>query len=243
MVEDLQWVDRSTRELIGFLARTLDAARVMLIATVRTDAIHSRHPLTPLLAEIGRLQRVEQLHIERFTRSEHDEQVAALLGHQPSRDLLAETYARSDGNAFFTEELVAPGRDEPVVLSNTLRGVLLARARGLTDRTRRLLRAVSVGVSVTHPLLEAVAGMPPEELLESLREAVDRAIITSDPITGRYRFRHPLIAEAIYDDLLPGERLRLHRAYAQALDGMPALGDPSPPRAAAELANHWLRAG
>ncbi|MEO8510441.1 MAG: AAA family ATPase [Chloroflexota bacterium] len=243
VVEDLQWVDRSTRELIGFLARTLDSARVLLIATVRTDAVHSRHPLTPLLAEIGRLPLVEQLRLERFTRAEHDEQVAALLGHRPSTDLLTETYARSDGNAFFTEELVAPGGDEPIVLSNTLRGVLLARARGLTDRTRRLLRAISVGLSVTHPLLEAVAGLPPEELLESLREAVDRAIITSDPASGRYRFRHPLIAEAIYDDLLPGERLRVHRAYAEALDRMPSLGDPSPPRAAAELANHWLRAG
>jgi predicted ATPase/DNA-binding CsgD family transcriptional regulator len=243
VVEDLQWVDRSTRELIGFLARTLDSARVLLIATVRTDAIHSRHPLTPLLAEIGRLPRVEQLTLERFTRAEHDEQVVALLGHRPSTDLLAQTYARSEGNAFFTEELVAPGADEPLVLSNTLRGVLLARARGLTDRTRRLLRALAVGLSVTHPLLEAVAGLPPDELLESLREAVDRAIVTSDPASGRYRFRHPLIAEAIYADILPGVRLRQHGAYAEALDRMPGLGDPSPPRAAAELANHWLRAG
>ena len=58
--------------------------------------------------------------------------------------------------------------------------MLLARARGLDDRTRRLLRVVSVGVSVTHPLLEFVAGLAPDELLESLREAVDRAILTSD---------------------------------------------------------------
>lgn len=243
VVEDLQWVDRSTRELIGFLARTLDSARVLLILTVRTDALHSRHPLTPLLAEIGRLPRVDQVTLERFTRAEHDEQVEALLGRRPSVDLLAQTYARSDGNPFFTEELVGPGGDGTVVLSNTLRGVLLARARGLTERTRRLLRVLSVGVSVMHPLLEVVAGLPPDALLESLREAVDRAIITSDPTSGRYRFRHPLIAEAIYDDLLPGERLRLHRAYAEALDAAPALGNSSPPRAAAELANHWLRAG
>lgn len=241
-IEDLQWVDRSTRELIGFLARTLDAARVVLVTTVRTDALHSRHPLTAQLAEISRLERVELMTLERFSRSEHDEHVAALLESEPPSDLLAQTWARSDGNPFFTEELIARG-GEPLALSSTLRGVLLARARGLDDRTRRLLRVVSVGVSVTHPLLEFVAGLAPDELLESLREAVDRAILTSDPASGRYRFRHPLIAEAIYDDLLPGERLRLHRTYALALEAMPALGDPSPPRAAAELANHWLRAG
>jgi predicted ATPase/DNA-binding CsgD family transcriptional regulator len=242
VIEDLQWVDRSTRELIGFLARTLDAARIVLVATVRTDALHARHPLTVQLAELGRLERVAQLSLERFSRAEHDAHVAALVGGSPSADLLAQTWARSDGNPFFTEELVAPGGDA-IALSSSLRGVLLSRARGLKDRTRRLLRVVAVGVSVTHPLLEEVAGLPPEELLASLREAVDRAILTSDAATGRYGFRHPLIAEAIYDDLLPGERLRLHAAYAEALEASPALGDSSPARAAAELANHWLRAG
>ena len=242
VLEDLQWSDRSTRELVAFLGRTLHSARVLLVVTVRTDALHARHPLTPLLAELARVERVTQIRLERFTRAEHDAQVTAILGGRPPDELLAQTYARSDGNPFYTEELIAPGSGS-VSLSSGLRDMLLARARGLSDRTRRLLRVVAVGWSVTHPLLEAVAGLPPDELLESLREAVDRAIITTDPASARYRFRHPLIAEAVYEDLLPGERIRWHAAYAAALDATPRLGDPSPSRAAAELANHWLRAG
>ena len=242
VLEDLQWSDRSTRELVAFLGRTLHSARVLMVVTVRTDALHARHPLTPLLAELGRVERVSQIRLERFTRAEHDAQVTAILGARPPNELLAQTFARSDGNPFYTEELIAPGSGS-VSLSSGLRDMLLARARGLSDRTRRLLRVVAVGWSVTHPLLEAVAGLPSDELLESLREAVDRAIITTDPVSGRYRFRHPLIAEAIYEDLLPGERIRWHAAYAGALDATPRLGDTSPSRAAAELANHWLRAG
>ena len=130
-----------------------------------------------------------------------------------------------------------------MVLSTSLREVLLARVRGLRERTRAVLRLVAVGYSVTHPLLEVVARMPDDALLDSLREAVDRAVLTTDPTSGRYRFRHPLIAEAIYDDLLPGERLRLHRRFAEALEVDGSLGDGSPARAPAELANHWLRAG
>ena len=242
VLEDLQWADRSTRELVAFLGRTLHSARVLLVVTVRTDALHSRHPMTPLLAELSRIERVRRIHLERFTREEHDAQVAAILGHRPEPAMLAQTYARSDGNPFYTEELIAPGIGT-VALSSGLQEMLLARARGLSDRTRRLLRVVSVGWSVTHPLLEAVAGLPSDELLESLREAVDRAILTTDPSSARYRFRHPLIAEAVYEDLLPGERIRAHRAFATALEAEPRLGDPSPPRAAAERANHWLRAG
>ncbi len=241
VIEDLQWADRSTRELVGFIGRTLQFARVVLAVTIRTDALHSRHPVTPLLAELGRIERVTSLRLERLTRDEHDAQVAAILGRQPSEDLLAQTYARSDGNPFYTEELLASNGS--ATLSTGLRETLLARVRGLSEPSRRLLRIISVGLSVTHPLLEAVADLRDDRLLEALREAVDRAILTPDPATARYRFRHPLTAEAIYEDLLPGERLRLHRAYAVVLDGMPELGDPSPPRAAAELANHWLRAG
>lgn len=242
VLEDVQWADRSTRELIAFLGRTLHSARVLMVLTVRTDALHSRHPLSPVLAELGSLERVSRVRLERFTREEHDQQVTAILGERPADELLAQTYARSDGNPFYTEELIAPGSAAPS-LSTGLREVLLARARGLSDRTRRLLRAVAVGLEVTHPLLEAVAGLPPDELLESLREAVDRAILTTDPASGRYQFRHPLIAEALYEDLLPGERIRIHAAYAAALEDRPDLGDPRPARSAAELANHWLRAG
>ena len=242
VLEDLQWSDRSTRELVAFLGRKLHSARVLLVVTVRTDALHARHPWTPLLAELGRVERVSSIRLERFSRAEHDAQVTAILGVRPPNELLAQTYARSDGNPFYTEELIAPGSGS-VSLSSGLRDMLLARARALSDRTRRLLRVLAVGWSVTHPLLEAVAGLPPDELLESLREAVDRAVITTDPASARYRFRHPLIAEAVYEDLLPGERIRWHAAYAAALEATPRLGDSSPSRAAAELANHWLRAG
>lgn len=242
VIEDLQWADRSTRDLVAFLGRTLHSARVMLVVTIRSDELHARHPLVPMLAELSRLERVHRVELHRFTREEHDAQVTAILGRRPSADLLAQTYARSDGNPFYTEELLASGGDT-VALSSSLREMLLARVRHLGERTRRLLRGVSVGWAVTHPLLEAVAGLPPDELLESLREAVDHSILETDPASGRYRFRHPLIAEAVYEDMLPGERIRLHAAYAEALEAHPRLGDASPARAAAELANHWVRAG
>jgi DNA-binding CsgD family transcriptional regulator/tetratricopeptide (TPR) repeat protein len=243
VIEDLQWADRSTRELVSFLARTLHSAQIVLVVTVRTDALHARHPLTPMLVEIARGERVTRMTLDRLSRADHDRQVAAILDMAPDPELLAQTYARSDGNPFYTEELVAPDAGSGVVLSTSLREVLLARVRGLRERTRAVLRLVAVGYSVTHPLLEVVARMPDDALLDSLREAVDRAVLTTDPTSGRYRFRHPLIAEAIYDDLLPGERLRLHRRFAEALEIDSSLGDGSPARAPAELANHWLRAG
>lgn len=127
VIEDLQWADRSTRELVGFLARTLKAARVMLVITVRTDSLHARHPLTPFLAELSRVEGVQRMTLDRLTRDEHDRQVAAILGSQPEAEMLAQTFARSDGNPFYTEELIAPDGGSGVALSTNLRDVLLAR--------------------------------------------------------------------------------------------------------------------
>ncbi len=84
---------------------------------------------------------------------------------------------------------------------------------------------------VPHALLATVVGLPDGELDRALREAVDAHILEPVGASG-YQFRHALLGEAAYDDLLPGERIRLHAAYAAALQKDETLGP------AAELARH-----
>jgi hypothetical protein len=111
----------------------------------------------------------------------------------------------------------------------------------------RVVAAVG-GRSVCHDWLAAVAGGPDDELDDgALREAVDCGLlqITEMEQAGQevYEFRHALLQEAVYGELLPGQRARLHGAYANALAGMPAGRLPAAPQFAAELAEHWYRAG
>jgi predicted ATPase len=83
VIEDLHWADRSTRDLLAYLATTLRSGRVLLVLTFRSDELDRRHPLRPLLAELGRNRRVVRLELARFTRAELAEQLAGLLGDQP----------------------------------------------------------------------------------------------------------------------------------------------------------------
>jgi DNA-binding CsgD family transcriptional regulator len=241
VLEDLHWADRSTRDLLAYLATALRSGRVMVVLTFRSDELHRRHPLRRLLGELTRNRRVQRLELPRFSRAELAEQLAGLLGADPPARLLDDVYARSGGNPFFAEELVLAG-DEPAALPPSLQEVLLSRVDRLSHRTQQLLRvAAAAGPGATQPLLAAVTGMDEAALLDSLHEAVDQQLLLPEPGGGGYLFRHALLAEAVYGELLAGERVRLHTALAGALEAGVEGGSP-PASRAARLAHHWAAA-
>jgi AAA ATPase domain len=248
VLEDLHWADRSTRDLLAYLATYLRSGRVLVVGTFRSDELQRRHPLRRLLAELARNRRVVRLELARFTRAEVTQQVAALVGADPPARLVDEISARSGGNPFFAEELVLAGGD-PGVLPPSPQEVLLARVVRLGDRTQQLLGvAAAAGPGATQPLLAAVAGLDDQQLLAGLHEAVDQQLLRPDPAGGQgYVFRHALVAEAVYGELLAGERVRLHAALAAALEaGIEGGGleaEDAPASRAARLAHHWAAAG
>ncbi|WP_171990969.1 AAA family ATPase [Streptomyces sp. JHA26] len=242
VLEDLHWADASTRHLIAYLFRTLRTGRLVVLATYRSDDIHRRHPLRPLLAELDRLRTVRRIELGRFTREEVGRQIAGILAHEPDPLQVDEIFERSDGNAFFVEELaVAAHEGCRTGLTDSLRDLLLVRVEALPESTQRVARIVAEGGStVEHRLLAAVSGLAEDDLIEALRAAVNANLLLPAPDGDGYRFRHSLVREAVADDLLPGERSRLNRRYAEALDADPTLV-PAAERVM-RLASHWYRA-
>jgi len=233
VIEDLHWADRSTRDLFAFLARTLRSSRVALIASYRSDELHRRHPLRPFLGELVRFPGIERMELAPFSRKELSEHLEALVGVPVDGFAVDRILARSEGNAFFAEELVAAGATRAeVVLPEALADVLRQRIEVLSEPAQELLKLASVaGSRVTHDLLVAAAGRSEGEVEAGVREAITSQVMVADPVTQAYRFRHALLQETVYGDLLPGERTRLHAAYARLL----AVSGP-----AAELAHHCL---
>ncbi|MFK0220830.1 AAA family ATPase [Streptomyces vinaceus] len=220
VLEDLHWADTSTRHLLSYLFRTLASGRLVVVATYRADDVHRRHPLRPLLAELDRLRTVQRIELPRFNRAEVRRQLAGILASQPDEDFVDSVYERSDGNAFFVEELAACRRSGcRAGLTESLRDLLLVRVEVLPEAAQRVVRIVAEGGSaVEYPLLRAVAGLGEDELIEALRAAVGANILLATPDGDGYRFRHSLVREAVSDDLLPGERARVNRRYAEAME-------------------------
>jgi DNA-binding CsgD family transcriptional regulator/tetratricopeptide (TPR) repeat protein len=248
IVEDLHWADPATRDAIGFLVRQLRSDRVLLILTFRADELHRRHPLLPWLVELERSGRVERIPLARLTRERTRDLLAALLEHEPDPESVAAIHHRSDGNPFFIEELAGMGGGAASgSMPATLRDVLLARIVALPETSQTVVRIAAVaGRRVDHDLLAEVAGLPEAVLIEALRGAVGSHVLVTaslaDTSAGDYAFRHALLQEAAYDDLLPGERGRLHRSYAAALAALPVPAGAAEAGHWAELAFHWSAA-
>ncbi|MBV8987216.1 MAG: AAA family ATPase [Solirubrobacterales bacterium] len=241
IVEDVHWIDRSSRDLLAFLARNARRDAIALAATYRPDALHKGHPLRPFVAELEQSGRAKRVEVKPLARPEVAEQLQAIAGHVPDGRVIEQIFSRSEGNPFFAEELLAETQSGSGQLPASLREILLLRVERLSAVTREVLQAAAVaGRSVDHRLLADVVGVQESQLVGALREATDRHVLVPGVGGMTYSFRHALLREAVYDDALPAERLWLHRAIAETLT---AHREYAGPAAAAELAHHWHAAG
>jgi tetratricopeptide (TPR) repeat protein len=242
VIEDLHWADPSSQGLFEFLSRNLRGAAVALVGTVRTDEPDDAE-LLAWLSEVQRGPRAVRIDLAPFGRDELAELVAGVLGQPPSPELVSEVLERSGGNAFLAEELLAAS-EQGVVVPGTVRSLVLARMAGLMAWARGLLRLAAVaGLRVGHGLLAAAGGLDEDVLLGAVRELAEHHVLVAERSGEGYAFRHALTREAVYDDLLPGERQQLHRALARALSDEPKLGPAAGWAVAEAVAEHWLAAG
>ena len=157
------------------------------------------------------------------------DQLAGINGTRPAVDVTQRVFARSDGNPFFVEELAGLGPTSR--LTATLRDILAARLASLSPGAREVVRATAaIGRAASHALVARIAAVPEDELLDSLREAVDHHVLVESRDPAGYAFRHTLIQEVAYAELLRSERIDLHKAIVRALQesGGIGWGDCSP---------------
>jgi DNA-binding NarL/FixJ family response regulator/tetratricopeptide (TPR) repeat protein len=249
LIEDVHWSDPATRETLGFLVRTLRVERVLVAMTLRSDELHRRHPALPWLGELERTGRMQRISLARLTEDQTAALLEAIEGVPTDPDLAARIHRRSDGNPFFIEELLlAEAEPSAGGLPSTLREILLARLAAVPEDVHHVLGAVAVaGRRIDHDLLVAIAGAADghDRLEAALRAAIASQILVVDTASGGsdgYAFRHALLAEVAYDELLPGERRRLHRECALALEAHPSASAASKAAHRAELAHHWAAA-
>jgi DNA-binding CsgD family transcriptional regulator/tetratricopeptide (TPR) repeat protein len=229
--EDIHWADRGTCEILTVLARHVVDHPVGLVMTCREELPRDHH-VRQFLTELGRGQLVTPVAVPPMTPAEVARFVEALLGDVDATTV-AGVYDRSGGNPLIIEELCAQRADpNAAVVPGAVRDILLARFWHLSEDARELVRAVSVaGSPVSEARLATVVDLPGKPFATALREALDLRVLA--PTEGGISVRHVLMAEAVYGELLSGERVRLHARWAAALSDAPA----------PLVAHHWYEAG
>jgi DNA-binding CsgD family transcriptional regulator/tetratricopeptide (TPR) repeat protein len=232
LVEDVHWADQSTREMLSFLFSRGFTQPVSIAASYRSDDLHRRHPLRSSAAEWTRLPRVDRVQLAPLDDADVRALILTLHPAPMAESEIGSIIERAEGNAFFTEELVGAAQYGKTALPGDLVNLLLIRIDQLDEASRQTVRASSVaGRRVSHELVSRVVDLEAATLDAALRAAVEHNVLVAAGDES-YAFRHALLAEAVYDDLLPGERLRLHRAYVSVLSSHDV------PSTAAEIARH-----
>jgi predicted ATPase len=249
VVDDLQWADVSSLDLLAYLIAGFRGQNLALLVTIRDEDRPVGHPLHGWLADVRRLPGVSELKLARLDPGEATQQIAALLGRPPGEELVADVLVRSGGNAYFTELLV---RDLPpdarrlsVELPHALREALSARWHSLSQPARLLAQLLAVGGRpTTDDTLGAVAEgvVRLDDLPALLREGLEGGVLQQ---VGEqtYWFRHPLLAEVLTATLTTRELAPLHAAYAQALEARAAMRPDLGGALSADLAVHHEAAG
>jgi DNA-binding NarL/FixJ family response regulator len=241
-LDDLQWADDATPELLGALARSMDSHPLLLLGAFRSDELPRWHAIRRLRSELRRAGRLRQLTVEPL-----DAEASATLLEQTlgtvAPSLRRAVYDRTDGVPFFVRELgsalAASGRlvpgpsglelsaGEDVPLPDSVRDAVLLRAAGLTDDARDAVATAAVaGQTIDPELIMAVAEVSewPDELL--------RRGIVIETDSGVMAFSHALVRDAFYGEIPWTRRVSLHRAVAERLEAQGA--------APVLIAEHWV---
>ncbi len=255
ILEDLQWADPATRELLDYATRRLRSTNVLVVATYRSDEMHRKHALLPTVQGWRRSGQVDLIELKPLNATQVADMVGAIFEEQTVSEEFSDFLReRSEGNPFVLEEMLRDALDRgdiyrtetgwdrkslaEIRIPPTVRDAILQRLERLGHDDIAVLAAGSVmGRSFDLDAVAQVAQVDEAVALSALESSVAAQLIEpEDRSSGRYRFRHALTREAIYEDLVVPRRQQLHSRIADLLASRPD-------RVAVDLAHHLLMAG
>src|ERR1700682_1105037 len=234
IVEDVHWADPSTRELLDYMTRRLRGANTLVLATYRTDELHRKHPLAPLLQSWRRSGHVSTIELKPLSPEAVGRVISAIFdGEEVGAEFRDFMHDRTDGNPFVIEEMLkaaldrgdiyrtGSGGDRKAVkdrrLPQTVRDTILLRLERLQPDYAEVLRAASVlGQSFTYQLLVSLTRLGAMAVLAGLDACVQQQLLEEEGSAATYRFRHALTREVIYEGMLTPSRHQLHSRAADA---------------------------
>jgi DNA-binding CsgD family transcriptional regulator/tetratricopeptide (TPR) repeat protein len=260
LLENLQWADASSLELLHFVARQITGQKIALLGTYNEAERDSNAVLRSTEQSLLRLGALTVHKLGPLAPADVEDIVHQMFGvdRNTARHFCALLHDSTRGNPFFVEETLksltesgaltqSNGRwtgweMESLGLPSTIRDVIKARVDGLSNSARTLANlAAVIGVRAPHDTLAKVSGLSESEIIAGLDEVLAQRVLeeTGTVAAIRYDFTHPLLQQVIYAELGQAKARLLHATVAEALESL--YGDSAPAHAD-ELAVHFARA-
>jgi DNA-binding winged helix-turn-helix (wHTH) protein/tetratricopeptide (TPR) repeat protein len=256
--DDLHWADQATLLLLRHVMRSSDAVSLAIVATYRESELGRTHPLADMLIKLRREGSVTRLLLHGLNGAHVRGLVDTIAGPGAPSHLAQIVTDSTDGNPFFATEMLRHLKETGAIarLSGSPKGAVELMDVGLSEgirevigrRLSRLSEACNSALSIAAVIgrefdmavLEAVADLADEELLDALEEGVRAQLVSeSREVGGRFAFMHALVRETLHGELSSPRRVKLHRRVAEAIERL-AHDTPDPPLA--DLAYHFTQA-
>ena len=253
VLDDLHWADRSTLDLLEFVAREVASRPMLIVGGYRDMELSRRHPLSETLATLARIRGFRRILLRGLDSGEVGRMVEAIGDIGLPSELIEEIHVRTEGNPFFVGEVTRDlareaaerGGDFDALKFRIPEGVREAvgiRLNKLSEECNQVLRTAAViGREFDFQLLAALnQEVSDDALLDLTEEAIAAGTIkeVSGPVE-RYEFTHALIQQTLTEELTAGRRVRLHIRIISAIEELYA---DRLEEHVAELAHHCLEA-
>jgi DNA-binding winged helix-turn-helix (wHTH) protein/tetratricopeptide (TPR) repeat protein len=243
VLEDVQWADAATLELLAHVMAEATQQRLLLVLTVRDAELPTDPRCRRALDYVLGHRDCERIQLTRLHEADIAAYTAQVFGSSDGA-LTQAVFAKSEGNPFFMVELLRPWIDGPtpaaseLTLSGYALDIVRQALRRLDALSREVLSAAAVvGRSFDLGLLATVTQRSGEQLIEILEDAMtSHVIVAARESHTHFVFGHDLIRHVLYEDLPSINRVRLHQRVADALEARQSAASP------AELAHHLLSA-
>jgi DNA-binding SARP family transcriptional activator/tetratricopeptide (TPR) repeat protein len=224
-VDDLQWCDSASLRFLAYLARRLDGLQVLVATTFRTG---EEYDDAELLAELTQDPATVSVRPRPLTNGGVRDLVRLRLGDDAAEPFVAACHRVTRGNPLLVRQLLRALEADGVradalhadtvtaIGSRAISGLVLMRLQRMPVAATSVARAVAVlGDGATLPAVAALADLPERDAAAAISALAKAEVLRDEHPLG---FVHPLVQDAVYRDLSPGERELHHERAAHALD-------------------------
>jgi predicted ATPase len=240
-LDDLQWMDPSSLDLLQYMARVSADERILIIGAYRPEDLvdnmtpDQTHDLVKLLRKLSREKLYQLIKLKRLNKDQTDRMVNSIFpANTFTLDFCDRVFSEAKGNPLFTEEILrelvessvifekdqgwANTQVEHINLPNTIKDVVMRRLGRLGEKKLELLQyAAAGGLEFHSDVLQKALGWEEDDIIEELDDLVKVRVLKESAAEGRYTFDHEVIREVIYENLSRLIRRRIHEKVAQAL--------------------------
>ncbi len=244
-IDDIQWADNATFDLLTFLAENLSSKNLAIICTYRNDDVTGHHRIKKFRNDLRRRRKLNEITIEPLSQESTNELISKLLNNEPSNEIVERVFNLTQGFPLFIEELMetlkAKGflikkegktyfkKDLDIPLPENLKDAVLNHLEGFSEDTKKKLEICAVaGIEFNPDMIVKISGNE-----KGVDELFGKNIL-KETNSETAVFRHALIREAVYSQLVWSKRKLIHRKIAEYLSGVNSHPDV--------IALHWLSA-